>query len=108
MSDDGEVNAVTENNLMDALKVVLKKAMIHDGLVRGLRECAKALDRKEAHLCIMATDCDNEPYKNLIHALCKTYNVNLVEVSFALFPFFLFQSKGDEDIFVETQPWFFF
>jgi len=79
MAEDGEV-ALSENNLMDSLKVVLKKALIHDGLVRGLRECAKALDRKEAHLCIMAGDCDDAAYKKLIHALCKTYNVSLLEV----------------------------
>jgi small subunit ribosomal protein S12e len=79
MSDDGEV-AVSENAIQDALKVVLKKAMIHDGLVRGLRECAKALDRKEAHLCIMASNCDDKAYKKLITALCKTYDVSLLEV----------------------------
>jgi small subunit ribosomal protein S12e len=79
MSDDGEV-AVSENNIQDALKVVLKKAMIHDGLVRGLRECAKALDKKEAHLCILAANCDEKAYVKLIKALCKTYDVPLLEV----------------------------
>jgi len=79
MSQDGEV-AVSESTIQDALKVVVKKAMIHDGLVRGLRECAKALDRKDAQLCIMAADCNDKAYRKLIIALCKNHDVSLLEV----------------------------
>ena len=36
------------------------------GLVKGLNEVCKALDRKEAHLCIMAKDCDDPKYKRTV------------------------------------------
>ena len=41
----------------DALQEVIKTALVHDGLARGLRECAKALDKREAHLCVSRRDC---------------------------------------------------
>ena len=47
----------TEGGAFDvlvALKNILKKALVHDGLARGLREAAKALDRRQAHLCVLA------------------------------------------------------
>ena len=37
----------------DALQEVIKTALVHDGLARGLRECAKSLDKREAHLCVL-------------------------------------------------------
>ena len=36
------------------------------GLVKGLNEVCKCLDRKEAILCILAENCDDPKYKKLV------------------------------------------
>lgn len=71
---------VGEMDIMKALQEVLKKSLVHDGLVRGLRETAKALDRREAQLCVLASDCDAKDYTKLIEGLCGEHDVSLVRV----------------------------
>lgn len=71
---------VGEMDIMKALQEVLKKSLVHDGLVRGLRETAKALDRREAQLCVLAADCDSTEYTRLIEGLCGEHEVSLVRV----------------------------
>ena len=67
-------------SVLDALKGVLKLALIHDGLARGLREASKALDRRQAHMCVLNENCEEEAYKKLVVALCGEHNIPLIKV----------------------------
>merc|ERR1711862_505292 len=88
MSEAGEENEVPQiaeeeekaDNIKDALKMVIKKSQANDGLVKGLNEVCKCLDRKQAILCILAEDCNDPKYKKLVDALAKSSNVPLIEV----------------------------
>lgn len=93
MSDDIEVDAsaevaaeevpVVEVVPLDpqtALKNVLKTSLYHDGLARGLHESVKALDRREAHLCVLASSCNEPAYSKLITALCKEHGIPIIKV----------------------------
>ncbi|CAF4766747.1 unnamed protein product [Rotaria sp. Silwood1] len=44
------------------------------------KESVKALDRREAHLCVLASNCDEQNYVKLIEALCAEHNINLLRV----------------------------
>mmetsp|Transcript_44009 Transcript_44009/g.107532 ORF Transcript_44009/g.107532 Transcript_44009/m.107532 type:complete len:145 (-) Transcript_44009:173-607(-) len=75
--------AVESGGIMDvnsALQGVLKKALVHDGVARGLRECVKALDRRQAHLCILASDCDSAEYVRLVEALAQEHSISIIKV----------------------------
>lgn len=91
MSDDAEMPPAEEEevavpeeevelSVLDALKQVLQKAMIHGGLKKGLHECAKALDRRSARLCCLAKNCENAEYQKLIKALCAEGEVHVIMV----------------------------
>lgn len=64
-----------------ALREVLRRSLNHDGLVRGLRETVKALDRRAAHLCVLAESCEEKEYIRLIEALCAEHQVQLIKVA---------------------------
>jgi small subunit ribosomal protein S12e len=66
--------------LKDAMKEVLKESLKHDGLARGLREAVKALDKRQAYLCIVAKNCNEAAYLRLVEALCNEHQISLLKV----------------------------
>jgi small subunit ribosomal protein S12e len=66
------------DNIYDAVKGVVRESLRIDGLVNGLNQVCKALDRKEALMCVLAEDCADAKYKKLVSALCKTNSIPLV------------------------------
>lgn len=84
-ADEVEVSADSGNasgqmSVLDALKGVLRISLIHDGLARGLREAAKTLDRRQAHMCVLNEGCEEEAYKKLVVALCSEHKIPLIKV----------------------------
>jgi len=75
-----EVTPEVKLDLNSALQEVLKSALINDGLARGLHEGAKALDKRQAHLCVLANNCDEPAYGRLVEALCAEHSIPLVKV----------------------------
>ncbi|ELR18810.1 ribosomal protein S12, putative [Acanthamoeba castellanii str. Neff] len=67
-------------DVLTALKEVLKTALVNDALARGLHECAKVLDRRQAHFCALAANCTEPAYIKLVEALCLEHNINLIKV----------------------------
>nr|ALS05131.1 40S ribosomal protein S12 [Labidocera rotunda] len=81
--DDVPAAPVATGGPMDintAIAEVLKQALIADGLARGLREAAKALDKRQALLCMLSENCDEPMYKKLVTALCMEHNIPLIKV----------------------------
>ncbi|XP_048970202.1 40S ribosomal protein S12 isoform X3 [Canis lupus dingo] len=81
-SRGGGSSCIAAGGVMDvntALQEVLKTALIHDGLARGIREAAKALDKRQAHLCVLASNCDEPMYVKLVEALCAEHQINLIK-----------------------------
>lgn len=73
--------ATGQMSVEDALKGVLRHALVHDGLARGLREASKALDRRQAHMCVLNEKCDEDSYKKLVEALCTEHQIPLIKVA---------------------------
>ncbi len=48
---------------------VLKKALAYDGLSRGLHEAARAIEKGQAKLCVLAEDCNQPDYKKVVFGI---------------------------------------
>jgi small subunit ribosomal protein S12e len=68
-------------DINEALRRVLKAALCTDGLTRGIREAAKVLDKRQAHLCVLATNCEEAMYIKLVEALCQEHSIPLLKVN---------------------------
>jgi len=68
-------------SVLDALRDVLRLALMHDGLARGLREATKTLDRRQAHVCVLHENCEEEAYKKLVVGLCNEHKIPLIKVA---------------------------
>jgi len=67
-------------DLMTALQLVIKKSLAYGGLVRGLNEGSKVIEKHAAQLCLLAEDCNQPDCVNVVKALCAEHNVNLLTV----------------------------
>ena len=54
-------------------------------------------NRRQAHLCVLANNCDEAMYVKLVEALCTEHNISLLKVSNAvrkvLYYISLFEAK---------------
>ncbi|XP_039328286.1 small ribosomal subunit protein eS12-like [Saimiri boliviensis] len=79
MAEEG----IAAGGVMDvntALQEVLNTTLVHDGLAHGIREAAKALDKLQAHFCVLASNCDEPMYVKWVEALCAQHQINLIKV----------------------------
>ena len=81
---EGDVTLPTatggQMSVEEALQEVLKKAVLHNGITRGLRETVKVLDKRQALLCVLAENCDEPNYSKLVEGLCNEHGINLIKV----------------------------
>lgn len=66
-----------------ALEHVVRKSLAHGGLIRGLHESAKVIEKHSAQLCLLAEDCNQPDYVKLVKALCNDHNVEIMLVDSA-------------------------
>ena len=81
LSTDGDDIPQGGMKIEDALKEVLRNALICGGLVLGLRESVKTLDKRQALLCVIAKNCSEAAYGRLVEALCQEHRIKLLKVN---------------------------
>jgi small subunit ribosomal protein S12e len=63
-----------------ALHRVIMSALYRDKLAKGLHEACKAIESRKAKVAVLAKDCSEQKYKDLIQALCKENDIPLMLV----------------------------
>lgn len=63
-----------------ALQEAVKTALIHAGLACGICKAAETLDKHQAYLCVLASNCDKPMYVKLMEALYAEHQINLIKV----------------------------
>eukprot|EP01080_Neovahlkampfia_damariscottae_P000941 gene941-9849_t len=88
-TEQGEVPTTTttevvevkkELTLIGALQEVLKTASFHDGLAKGLREACRSIVRDKPYFVVLADNCTEKQYKDLINALCREKKIDIISV----------------------------
>lgn len=65
---------------MIALELTLRKSSAHGGVIKGIHESAKLIEKRVAQLCVFAEGCNQPYYVKLVKALCADHNINLLTV----------------------------
>merc|ERR1712232_1230691 len=68
-------------DLPGAVRGVCKRALVVDGVIRGLHEVAKYIDAGKAQVVFLAESCNEPTYKKLVQGLALEKNVPLIDVS---------------------------
>lgn len=66
-------------DVITALQEVVSSTLSHDGLACGAQEAAKALDKRQAHLCVLEPNCDEPMHVKLVEAPCAEHQINLIK-----------------------------
>merc|ERR1712066_267938 len=63
-----------------AVQDVLKHGAYQGGLSRGLNEAVRALEKRDALICLLAENCDEANYVRLIEALCVEHQIPILKI----------------------------
>ncbi|KAB0355828.1 hypothetical protein FD755_021769, partial [Muntiacus reevesi] len=77
--EDTAAGRVTDLNT--ARQEALRTALILGGLARGIREAAKASDKRQAHLHVLASNWDEPRNVKSAEALCAEHQFSSVQFS---------------------------